>query len=197
MARFFDRVDVIPWFGSPAVPQLYPLGPLLRAVHASLKVILATVVGIVLVLISSTVWPSYPAQAAVGIGLGTYTNACVQITVTNLNRFPIEYVVTVERNRGTGWPDYTGAVLPYHRPAGTSPIILPMQKSSFTEPVLVYAPPCAWRVSVAFCRSLSRLDSVRYRISDLLDRHGLSVGALRPSNSPRVFVASGPEMEQE
>ena len=116
--------------------------------HRNSKLAILLLAGLAGLIIFAIVRLSAPARGMIGLGLQSYTNACAIFTVTNLGDSQIDYVLTVERKITNDWPNYQGRVP--HIMNSQSGILAPKQVSTGTVPVMVYAPPYPWRLSV-FC----------------------------------------------
>ena len=157
-------------------------------------ILLVLVVGIVTV---SVVLPPLAARGKIAFGLQSYGHASAVFMITNTSRVPVEYTVTVEHKDYKGWPDYRGKVLPHAPPEGfTSPCLLaPGQVSTCTVGVVVYAPPCPWRLSVRY-ESMSAFDRMRERGSRLLSEYGIFTLAERLWPGKYFGIVSGTQIEQ-
>jgi len=89
-----------------------------------------------------------PTSESVRLSLQSYTNATARITIRNQSSRPFSYLVLVERKIGGKWPD--GLALGTRIPENQSGSLGGGQRTNLTIPVMVYAPPYPWRISV-FC----------------------------------------------
>jgi hypothetical protein len=146
--------------------------------------VLSLLVALALYLLSSD--PPVP----LALQLQSYTNATAVYTVKNLGNSEIHYFLTVERKITNEWPRYGD--FPHIMNPQTG-VLLPKQVSTVTVPVMVYAPPYPWRVSI-FCY---KPPSFRMKSRVWLIRHGMGrlVRPLRADDAKLIQVSS-PEMEQ-
>lgn len=146
------------------------------------------------------------SNGSVAIGFRSYKDGVASFTLTNLNSFPIQYMIAVERKTTDGWPDYTGHVLPHMRPVPPEnyelgphmfPVVRPLHSSVFSIPVKYEVPARHWRVSVAYVREFDKLDGLTEQACDFCDDHNM------PWLDRLLWVgggwslASGSEMQQE
>lgn len=143
------------------------------------------------------VLPRLSARGKIAFGLKSYARGSAVFMITNTSRVPVDYTVTVEHKDYSGWPNYLGKVLPHAPPEGcASPCrIAPGQVSACTVGVMVYAPPCPWRLSVRH-DSMSAFDRLRERGSALLLEYGMYALADKLWPGKYFAIVTGPEMEQ-
>ena len=157
-----------------------------------LAVLLLT--GIVGLIILAVVKLSVPAPGMVGLGLQSYTNACAVFTVTNLTAFQINYFLTVERKFASGWPNH-----PEGRPHITNPqtgVLRPREVSTVTVPVMTYAPPYPWRLSIFCYRPPPNPSGFRFKAGLWLLMLHMPNLAKKLFGESKVVQVSGPQMEQ-
>ena len=75
-------------------------------------------------------------------------------------------------------------------------LIAPGQVSTCTVGVVVYAPPCTWRLSVRF-DSMSAFDRIREWGSRLFSTYGMPTLADRLWPGKYFAIVSGPQVEQQ
>jgi len=131
----------------------------------------------------------------VALGLQSYTNASAVIGITNRSSYQFDYVVMVERKIGGEWPKGLSPgtrILPNQFGR-----LGPGQVTNLTIPVMVYAPPYPWRISVFCNRPPVRPTSARFKASFWARRLGMGTLShkLLGERSKQV-QASTPEMEQ-
>ena len=134
-----------------------------------------------------------------GLGLQNYTNAWAIFTVTNLTGYQIHYLLTVERKITNDWPNYRGRIPNMIDPQ--TGVLAPKQVSTLTVPVMVYAPPYPWRLSV-FCwrhntTSIPNPNTIRSRAAFWLLRiHQAKLAQKVLFDKVEIVQVSGPQMEQ-
>ncbi len=111
------------------------------------------------------------AAGLIGFGLQSYTNTCAVVGITNRSFHQFNYIVMVERKRGSDWPKglLPGTIIPDHQ-FGT---LGPGQCTNLTLPVMVYVPPQPWRISVFCNRPPVQPNSVRFKAGLLALRLGM------------------------
>jgi hypothetical protein len=131
----------------------------------------------------------------IGLGLQSYTNGSAVVTLTNLSRRKVDYVWVVERRTAHSWPKYE-----HNFPVGIDSrqigILKPRQVSELAVPVMVYAPPCPWRVSVFCYRNPAGPNTARGKAGLWFMRHGMARLARKAIGEFRSVQVPGPEMEQ-
>ena len=129
------------------------------------------------------------------LGLRSYTKGSAVVTLTNLSRRRVDYVWVVERRTAHSWPKYE-----HNFPVGIDSrqmgILAPRQVSELAVPVMVYAPPCPWRVSVFCYRNPAGPNTTRYKAGLWFMSHGMLRLARKAIGEFSVVQVSGPEMEQ-
>lgn len=117
------------------------------------------------------------ASGPILLGLQSYTNASAVVGITNGSVHQFHYEVMVERKIGGEWPKglRPGTIVPQHQ-CGS---LCPAQSTNLTIPIMVYAPPYPWRVSV-FCNREAPVqpnyvqpNSLRYKTGFLALRLGM------------------------
>ena len=83
---------------------------------------------------------SGPVSPPIGLGINSYTNGAAVITLTNLRRSKLDYILKVERKTAKSWPTYPQG-MPVGTDYGQSGGLESKQVSTLTVPVMVYAPP--------------------------------------------------------
>jgi len=136
------------------------------------------------------------ASGPIGLGIQSYTNACAVVTVTNLSRLPFDYSLKVERKTKDGWPNYKGGI-PVGLDSGDHGVLPPRKVTTLTMPVMVYAPPCPWRVSIFCYRNPPPPNTtIRYKVSCWLVRLHMQNLARKLWGQLEVVQVTGPQMEQ-
>jgi hypothetical protein len=138
---------------------------------------------------------SRPTSGRVALGLQSYTNASAVVWITNRSFYQVDFLVMVERKIGGEWP--TGYVAGTRIPANQFGSLRPRQLTNLTIPVMVYAPPYPWRVSVFYTRPPANPNSLRFKASVLAFRLGMRklCHKLRAGDLEQRQVST-PEMEQ-
>src|SRR5262249_24364939 len=97
----------------------------------------------------------------IALGLQSYTNTCAVVGITNHSVHQFNYVVMVERKMGSEWPKglAVGTIIPQNQFGSLSP----GQHTNLTVPVMVYAPPYPWRISVFCNRPAVQPNSLRFK----------------------------------
>jgi hypothetical protein len=118
-------------------------------------------------------WIALSGQASgpIAFGLQSYTNTSAVVGITNRSIHQFNYVVMVERRIGGEWPKELrpGTIIPAHQFGS----LCPGQFTNLTIPMMVYAPPYPWRVSV-FCNRLPlQPNSLRFKTGLLALRFGM------------------------
>jgi hypothetical protein len=107
----------------------------------------------------------------IGFGLQSYTNTSAIVGITNRSFHQFNYILMVERKIGSSWPKglLPGTIIPDHQ-FGT---LGPGQFTNLTLPVMVYAPPQPWRISVFCNRPPIQPNSGRFKTGLLAFRLGM------------------------
>src|SRR5690242_12466456 len=117
--------------------------------HRNFKLCLSLLFGVLTVAVVVTVVSLPTIPDPVSLGIQNYTNAQAVVTVTNLTRRPIDYVVKIEHQYANGWPKYPGGI-PMGTDIGPPRALRPGESTNLLLSVMTYAPACPWRVSI-FC----------------------------------------------
>jgi hypothetical protein len=128
-----------------------------------------------------------PVRPAVGLGVQSYSNACVVVSVTNQTRARLDYQVTVERKNAGEWPVYQNGV-PVLADNGEMGALGPRQCTNLNLRVMTDAHSSPWRVSIFWWHS-PRPDSVRLKVAVFLLRLHMPRLAQRVSQVRRFQVA--------
>ena len=104
---------------------------------------------------------SGPASEPIGLGLQSYTNASAVVRITNRSFYQFNYVVVSERKIGGEWPK--GLRVGTSIPADQFGSLCPGQLTNLTIPLMVYAPPYPWRISVFCTRHPVQPNSLRFK----------------------------------
>jgi hypothetical protein len=133
-----------------------------------------TVLALVAVAVASCFcWIAHYCQASgpIAFGLQSYTNTSAVVGITNRSIHQFNYVVMVERRIGGEWPKglKAGTIIPEHQFGS----LCPGQFTNLTIPVMVYAPPYPWRVSVFCNRAPVQPNSLRFKTGLLALRFGM------------------------
>jgi hypothetical protein len=143
-------------------------------------------------------------KGPIAIICNSYTNGIATFTLTNLNSFPIEFMVHIERKTGNSWPDYTGHGLPHEPPNGHFelssrylPVVRPKQSLFFSVNVKPEVPHSPWRLTVFYNREWDRLDDITEEASQYLEDHNMPSAADWLWAGSGWSLASGPETQQE
>jgi len=161
------------------------------------KITILLLIGIVGLTTFSLVKLPGPASGPISLGLQSYTNACAVVTVTNLSRFQFDYSLKLERKTMDGWPRYQGG-MPLGIDSGQGGVLPAGKVLTLTVPVMVYAPPYPWRVSI-FCYRNAKPpnpNTIRSKACLWLLRLTMPKLAQKLWGESKVVQVSGPQMEQ-
>ena len=165
--------------------------------HRNSKIAILLLTGIVGLITFAVVRLSAPKPGMIGLRIQSYTNGYAIFIVTNLSGFQIDYFLTVERKITNDWPNYQG-----HTPHIMNPqtgVLAPKQVSTLTVPVLLYAPPYPWRLSI-FCSrhqpTPPNPNTIRFKAGFWLLRLHLPKLAQKVFGERELVQISAPQMEQ-
>ena len=135
------------------------------------------------------------ASQQIGLGLQNYARASATVTISNLSDSKVDYVLKVERKIGDTWPKYQHG-MPFGTDSGQPGSLGPGQSLTSTLPVMVYAPPTPWRVSI-FCQwSAPGPNTTRFKAGLWLLRLRMQRLARKAFGEPRIVQISGLQMDQ-
>lgn len=135
------------------------------------------------------------ARRPIGFGLQSYAKGQATVTITNLTRSKLDYVLKVERKTGDHWPTYEHGI-PLGTASGKPGSLEPGQVSTVDVDVMVYAPPCPFRVSVFCCMNAPGPDTTRFKAGLWLMKFHVHELAQKAFGEFKVVQVSGPQMEQ-
>ena len=150
----------------------------------------AVLVGLAAVIMSGT------ATGPVRLTLQSYTNATAVITIKNQGSLPFDYyAVMAERKIGGRWPEglVPGTIINKNQTGSLGA----GQQINLTIPVMVYAPPQPWRISV-FCwrnQPIAAFNSSRFKCILWLNKLHMS-RLSQKLVEPKMVQVSSPQMEQ-
>jgi hypothetical protein len=137
---------------------------------------------------------SAPSPGMIGLGIQSYTNACAVVTVTNLSGVQIDYLLAVERKITKDWPSYHGRIP--HNIIRQTGVLRPREVSTLTVPVMVYAPPYPWRLSLFCSKPPTNPSAIRVKAGLWLLVLHMPKLAHKVLGERKVVQVSGPQMEQ-
>jgi len=132
----------------------------------------------------------------INLGLQNYAKGTAVVTVTNMSHREVDYVWTVERKTADGWPKYEDGI-PLGVDSSHSGRLEPRQVVELALPVMVYAPPCPWRVSVFCYKNPAAPNTGRDKAGFWFTVHGMPWLGRKVTGDFKVVQVSGPEMEQK
>jgi hypothetical protein len=126
----------------------------------------------------------------------SYTNASAVISVKNQSSLTFDYTVIVEHKIGGKWPN--GLALGTMLEPNQTGTLSPGQQRNLTVPVMVYAPPYPWRISVFCWENLPLPNATSFRVKCILWLIRLHMPKLAQKLAIKQerFQVSSPQMEQ-
>jgi len=169
-------------------------------VRASLALTILSLASVLGLITCAVITLSTPTAelSPIGIGLQSYTNACAVFNVTNLSRSQIKYVLKVEHKTMNDWPKYGSSIPQIHDPQ--MGVLLPQQVTNLTVPVMVYAPPYPWRLSIFCLNGPMSQSTLRFKTglwALRLHLPKLARKLLGGPGGPQIVQVSGPEVPQQ
>ena len=160
------------------------------------KIAVLAVTGIVCLAAFSVAMILVPTSDPIKLSLQSYTNASAVITIKNQSSLPFDYTVMVERKIGGKWPDglVPGTIIPENQSGSLGA----GQHTNLTIPVMVYAPPHPWRISVFCWRNQPTLNfnSFRFKCMFWLNKLHMPKLARKLAVETKMLQVSGPPMQQ-
>jgi hypothetical protein len=104
-----------------------------------------------------------PTSRLIALGVKRYTNISATVSLTNQARVEVNYFFKVECKDKDDWPRYE-AEIPFGFHSDTQwGALSPGEFRTLPVRVIVYAPPCPWRVSVFCYNSQMNTNTIRFR----------------------------------
>jgi hypothetical protein len=160
-----------------------------------LKLIRLAVIGLGGLIAFSFVKFSRRTSCAIGLGVKSYTNCAAVVSFTNRSDLRLDFVLKVERKGKHGWPVYPAGI-PMGTDFGQSGRLNPGEVFTAPVPVMVYAPPCPWRVSVFYYKPVVPPSGLRRKAVHWLLRLHLPKLTHKVVEEFKPMQVSSAEMEQ-